>query len=102
MTRTLVMVNSAGSAAPSRREKTAAEPRASARRNLLGFAVLATPLVGATVLSKFTGPPLGAEGVDISLLFRLPALFVGAIGGCLRVELRPWTPDVPLIGIQRL
>jgi len=102
MVRTVAMVSSAGSAAPSRREKPAVEPRASARRNLLGFAVLATPLVGATVLSKFTVPPLGAEGIDISLLFLLAALIVGSIGGCIRVEPGRLTLYAALIGILGL
>jgi hypothetical protein len=102
MPRTLGMLNSAGSAAPLGRERTAAEPRASAQWNPLGFAVLATPLVGATVLSKFTVPPLGAEGIDISLLFLLAALIVGSIGGCIRFEPGRLTLYVALIGILGL
>jgi hypothetical protein len=101
MARTLAMLNSAG-AARSRRGKTAVEPRAWARWNPLGFAVLATPLLGVTVLSKFTVPPLGAEGIDISLLFLLAALIVGSIGGCIRFEPGRLTLYVTLIGILGL
>src|SRR5882762_2280868 len=102
MTRTLAMANSAGRAAPSRREKIAVEARASTRWNPLGFAVLATPLVGVTVLSKFTIPPLGAEGIDISLLFLLASLIVGSFGGCIRFEPGRLTLYVVLIGILGL
>jgi hypothetical protein len=101
MTRNLAMMSAAG-AVWSRRKKTAAELRAPARWNPLGFAVLATPLVGVTVLSKFTVPPLGAEGIDISLLFVLAALTVGSIGGCIRFEPGRLALYVTLIGILGL
>ena len=65
----------------------------------LRFAVLATPLVGVTFLSKFTVPPLGEQGIDLSLLFLLAALLVGSVGGCIRFEPRRLTLYVMLIGI---
>jgi len=102
MTPTFEMVKSAGSAAPSRREGIAVETRVSRQLNRLRFAVLATPLVGATFMSKFTVPPLGAQGIDISLLFLLAALTVGSIGGCTRFEPRRLTLYVTLIGILGL
>ncbi len=63
------------------------------------FAVLATPLVGVTFLSKFTVPPLGEQGIDLSLLFLLAALLVGSVGGCIRFEPRRLTLYVMLMGI---
>lgn len=62
------------------------------------FAVLATPIVGVTFLSKFTVPPLGEQGIDLSLLFLLAALLVGSVGGCIRFEPRRLTLYVMLIG----
>jgi hypothetical protein len=102
MTPTLAMVNSAGGAEPSRRRKIAAEPRVSTPTHRLRFAVLATPLVAATILSKFTVPPLGAQGIDISLLFLLAALLVGSIGGCIRFEPGRLTLYVTLMGFLGL
>jgi hypothetical protein len=102
MTPTLAMVNSAGGAEPLRHEKIAAEPRISTAMHRLRFAVLATPLVAATILSKFTVPPLGAQGIDISLLFLLAALLVGSIGGCIRFEPGRLTLYVTLMGFLGL
>ena len=62
------------------------------------FAVLATPLVGVTFLSKFTVPPLGEQGIDLSLLFLLAALLVGSVGGCVRFEPRRLALYVMLMG----
>jgi len=93
MTPTLAMVNSAGSTA---------SPRISTAADRLRFAVLTTPLIGATVLSKFAIPPFGAQGIDISLFLLLGALAAGSIGGCIRFEPRRLTLYVALIGILGL
>ncbi len=68
----------------------------------LRFALLATPLIGATFLSKFAFPPFGAQGIGISLFLLLAALAVGSIGGCLSVEPRRLTVFVTVIGILGL
>lgn len=65
---------------------------------MMPFAVLATPLVGVTFLSKFTVPPLGEQGIDLSLLFLLAALLVGSVGGCVRFEPRRLALYVILMG----
>jgi hypothetical protein len=102
MTPSLAMVNATGSAEPSRRERAAADPRLSTHVDRLRFAVLATPLVAVTLLSKFTVPPLGAQGIDISLLFLLAALIVGSIAGCIRLDAGRLTLYVALMGILGL
>jgi hypothetical protein len=66
------------------------------------FALLATPLVGATFLSKFAFPPFGAQGIGISLFLLLAALFAGSISGCVSLEPRRLTLFVTLIGILGL
>jgi len=91
-------VHSDFDAAPSRRHKIAAEPGMSTTTDRLRFAVLATPLVGVTFLSKFTVPPLGEQGIDLSLLFLLAALLLGSIGGCIRFEPGRLTLYVLMIG----
>src|ERR1700722_746879 len=102
MTSSLAMVNSAASAEPSRGAKIEGELRASTFANRLRFAVLATPLVAATVLSKFAIPPFGAQGIDISFLLLLAALLVGSIGGCIQIEPRRLTLYVMLMGFLGL
>jgi hypothetical protein len=66
------------------------------------FAFLATPLVGATFLSKFAFPPFGAQGIGISLFLLLAALFAASISGCVSLEPRRLTLFVTLIGILGL
>jgi hypothetical protein len=102
MTPTLAMVNSALSAEPPRGAKIEGEPRAAAYANRLRFAVLATPLVAATILSKFAIPPFGAQGIDISFLLLLAALIVGSIGGCIQIEPRRLALYVMLMGFLGL
>jgi hypothetical protein len=63
------------------------------------FALLATPLIGATFLSKFAFPPFGKQGLGISIFLVLAALLAGAIGGCIRIEPRRLTLYVMLIGL---
>jgi hypothetical protein len=96
---TLELVKEDCSAATLGRERNAVEPCMSAATKRLRFAVLATPLVGVTFLSKFTVPPLGEQGIDLSILFLLAALLVGSIGGCIRLEPRRLALYVMLIGI---
>src|SRR5580692_9850444 len=97
MTPSSAMVNSAVSE-PSRGAKIESEQRASTFANRLRFAVLATPLVAATILSKFAIPPFGAQGIDISFLLLLAALIVGSIGGSIQIEPRRLTLYVMLMG----
>ena len=54
----------------------------------LRFALLATPLVGATFLSKFAIPPFGAQGIGISVFVLLAAVIAGIVGGGMRIEPR--------------
>jgi hypothetical protein len=63
---------------------------------------LATPLIGATFLSKFAFPPFGAQGIGISVFLLLTALVVGSVCGCLGVEPRRLTVFVTMIGILGL
>src|SRR5258708_3154375 len=93
MTATLGMAESAGNTA---------SPGTSTAAERLRFAILATPLIGATVLSKFAIPPFGAQGIDISLFLVLAALAAGSIAGCIRFEPRRLTLYVTLIGILGL
>src|SRR5216684_9088772 len=102
MTTPLAMVSAAGNAAPSRREEMSAEPDVSTRLNRLRFAVLATPLVGVTILSKFSVPPLGEQGIGLSLLFMCGALIVGSISNCVRLDPRRLALYVMLIGFLGL
>jgi hypothetical protein len=102
MTPTLAMVNSAVSAEPSRGDEIEGEPRVPTYANRLRFAVLATPLVAATILSKFAIPPFGAQGIDISFLLLLAALIVGSIGGCIHIEPRRLALYVMLMGFLGL
>jgi hypothetical protein len=55
------------------------------------FALLATPLIGATFLSKFSFPPFGALGIDISVFLVLAALMVGSVADCVRIDPRRLT-----------
>ena len=59
----------------------------------LRFALLATPLIGATFLSKFAFPPFGAQGIGISAIsWCWRRCIVGLIsGGCVRIEPRRLT-----------
>jgi hypothetical protein len=75
-----------------------AEPTVSATR----FALLATPLIGATFLSKFAFPPFGKQGLGISIFLLFAALAAGAYGGYIRIEPRRLTLYVTLIGFLGL
>jgi hypothetical protein len=68
----------------------------------LRFALLLTPLVGATILSKFGFPPLGDQGIGISVLLTGAALIVGATTGLMRIEPRRLTLFAVMIGILGL
>jgi hypothetical protein len=64
----------------------------------LRFALLATPLVGATFLSKFAIPPFGAQGIGISVFVLLAAVIAGIVGGGMRIEPRRLTVYFILVG----
>jgi hypothetical protein len=54
----------------------------------LRFAILAAPLVGATLLSKFGFPPLGAQGIGVSLFIVMATVVAGSMSGALSIEPR--------------
>jgi hypothetical protein len=66
--------------------------------NRLRFALLATPLIGATFLSKFAVPPFGAQGIGISLFVLLAVVIAGSVGGGMRIEPRRLTLYFMLVG----
>jgi hypothetical protein len=66
--------------------------------NWLGFALLATPLIGATFLSKFAIPPFGAQGIGISLFVLLAVVIAGCVGGGMRIEPRRLALYFMLVG----
>jgi hypothetical protein len=66
--------------------------------NGLRFALLATPLIGATFLSKFAIPPFGAQGIGISLFILLAVVIASLVGGSMRVEPRRLTLYLLLVG----
>ena len=66
--------------------------------NWLPFALLATPLIGATFLSKFAIPPFGKQGIGISLFILLGAVIAGTVGGGMRIEPRRLTLYFMLVG----
>src|SRR5579863_1874454 len=66
--------------------------------NWLRFALLATPLIGATFLSKFAIPPFGKQGISISLFVLLGAVIAGTVGGGMRIEPRRLTLYFMLVG----
>jgi hypothetical protein len=72
------------------------------RRSWVPFAVLATPVVGVTVLSKFTIPPLGSQGLDISLFLVLGAVLIGSFAQCVRIHAARLGMYVSLIAILGL
>jgi hypothetical protein len=59
--------------------------------NPLRFALLATPLVGATFLSKFAFPPFGKLGIGLSLFLVLAAVLIGSVFDCVRIDARRLT-----------
>jgi hypothetical protein len=91
------------SATASGGEERGARPTApGARPGWARFCVLATPIVGVTFFSKFTIPPLGEQGIDVSLFLVLGAVVAGAAAGCIRVDSARLTLYVALIGILGL
>jgi len=102
MTPPLAMVNAEDIAVPSRRGRMPVESGAATSMNRLRFAVLATPLVGVTFLSKFAIPPLGAQGIDISLLLLPVAAIAGSICGGIRFEPQRLMLYVTLLAILGL
>jgi hypothetical protein len=80
----------------------AAAPRAAARSGWVRFGVLATPIVGVTFFSKFTIPPLGQQGIDVSLFLVLGAVAAGMAADCIRLDPARLTLYVVLIGILGL
>jgi hypothetical protein len=66
--------------------------------NWLRFALLATPLIGATFISKFAVPPFGKQGIGISLFVVLAAVIAGTVGGGMRIEPRRLTLYFILVG----
>ena len=77
-------------------------PGGAALARALRFALLATPLVGATFLSKFAFPPFGAQGIGISVFLLMGALLLGMIFGGISFEPRRLTLYVTLIGVLGL
>jgi hypothetical protein len=69
-----------------------------ATTNRLRFALLATPLIGATFISKFAVPPFGAQGIGISLFVLLGVVIAGTVGGGMRIEPRRLTLYFMLVG----
>ncbi|MGC1524052.1 MAG: hypothetical protein WA803_21110 [Steroidobacteraceae bacterium] len=66
--------------------------------NGLRFALLVTPLIGATFLSNFAIPPFGAQGIGISIFVLLAAVIAGTVGGGMRIEPRRLTLYFMLVG----
>ncbi len=66
--------------------------------NGLRFALLTTPLIGATFLSKFAFPPFGAQGIGISLFVVLAAVIAGSVAGGMQIEPRRLTVYFMLVG----
>jgi hypothetical protein len=64
----------------------------------LSFALLATPLIAASFLSKFAFPPFGAEGIGISLFLVLAAVIAGTVSGGMCIEPRRLTLYFMLLG----
>ncbi len=62
------------------------------------FALLATPLISVTFLSKFGFPPFGAQGLGVSLFVILAALLIGSIAGGFSIEPRRLTFYFLMIG----
>jgi hypothetical protein len=73
-------------------------PVAVSTMNSLRFALLATPLIGASFLSKFAFPPFGAQGIGISLFLVLAAVIAGTVSGGMRIEPRRLTLYFMLVG----
>lgn len=71
----------------------------------LRFALLATPVFAVTAFSKLTIPPLGEQGIDISLFFLLGAPLVGSLCGCVRFDARRlalYTTFVAILGLIQI
>jgi hypothetical protein len=68
------------------------------KTNGLSFALLVTPLIGASFLSKFAFPPFGAQGIGISLFLVWAAVIAGAVSGCTCIEPRRLALFFMLVG----
>ncbi len=68
------------------------------KTNGLSFALLATPLIGASFLSKFAFPPFGAQGIGITLFLVLAAVIAGTVSGGMCIEPRRLTLYFILLG----
>jgi hypothetical protein len=56
------------------------------RAGWLRTAILVTPVVSVTLLSKFGVPPFAAQGIGISLALIFVAILMGLLNGCVRVD----------------
>jgi hypothetical protein len=65
----------------------------------LRFTILATPLIAATILSKFGFPPLGAQGIGASIFIVIAAVIAGTMSGALSIEPRRLALLAGLLGI---
>jgi hypothetical protein len=68
----------------------------------LRFALLASPLIGATFISKFGFPPLTSIGIGISIFFVLGACAVGAVLGGISIEPRRLALFTAMMGVLGL
>ena len=82
--------------------QTEAEVGAESTPRALRFALLVTPLVGATFISKFGFPPLAALGIGVSIFVLLGACMAGALLGGLSIEPRRLALFTAMIGILGL
>ncbi len=73
-------------------------PGGAVSTNGLRFALLATPLIGATFLSKFAIPPFGKQGIGISVFLLLAVVMASTVGGAMRIEPRRLALYFMLVG----
>jgi hypothetical protein len=87
---------------PASRAQTAAATNAESGPNALRFALLATPLIGATFISKFGVPPLTTMGIGISAFFLLAVCAAGALLGSISIEPRRLALFTAMVGVLGL
>jgi hypothetical protein len=68
----------------------------------LRFALLASPLIGATFISKFSFPPFAALGIGVSIFFLLGVVAAGSVLGGVSIEPRRLALFTAMIGILGL